>query len=96
MDIFGRKNILIIGQVISAVSIGAIPLFKEVYPGYFICRVACAVGTIIAMIVPLIPDYVKMESLGLANAYLSIVSVAASVLSGTVIFHIAAKTSDEN
>ena len=58
MDLFGRKNILIIGQLVSAISIGAIPLFKNVYPGYFICRVACALGTIIAVNVPLLPDYV--------------------------------------
>ena len=95
IDIFGRKSILIIGQLVSALSIGAIPLFKEVYPWYFICRVSCGLGTIIAVNVPLLPDYVKKDSLGLANSYLAIVSVVTSVLSGTVIFKVAADTPDE-
>ena len=86
IDTFGRKSILIIGQLVSAASIGAIPLFKEVYPGYLICRLSCAVGTIIAFIIPLVPDYVKHESIGLASAYIAIVSAISSILSGTILY----------
>ena len=96
IDIFGRKSILIIGQFVSAMSIGAIPLFKDVYPGYFICRVSCALGTIIAINIPLLPDYVKKDSLGMAYAYLSIVSVTVSILSGTVILQVAAQIPDKD
>ena len=58
VDIFGRKGILILGELVTAISLGSIPLCDSVYPGFFLCRVSCALGTIVSINIPLLTDYV--------------------------------------
>ena len=95
MDTFGRKYPLLAGQFISAIFMALVPLFHEVYPGFFICRVMIGLGTCIAVNIPLLPDYVKKESVGLANGYTMVVMQISSIFSGTVIYQIAANITDQ-
>ena len=65
-DKFGRKIPIVIGFAVTAVAIGAIPLFKTLYPGYFVLRVLISLGTTIGLNAPLLPDYVDEGSIGIA------------------------------
>jgi len=51
-------------------AIGAIPLFTELYPYYFIIRVCISLGLIISMNAPFLPDYVSEEHMGRANGWI--------------------------
>ena len=65
-DKFGRKVPLVISFIVTGLAIGAIPLFKTLYPGYFILRVLISLGTTIGLNAPLLPDYVDKNSVGVA------------------------------
>ena len=69
LDTFGRKVPVIIGFLISGAAIGAIPFFSTLYPAYCILRTLISAGTVIGLNIPLLPDYVQLESMGLANSY---------------------------
>ena len=58
MDIFGRKYPITIGILVAGVFMYLIPHFKEVYPGFLICRIMIGISTILFVNVPLVPDYV--------------------------------------
>jgi len=58
MDIFGRKYPISIGMLVAGIFMFLIPFFKNIYPGFFICRAMISVGTIFTINVPLLPDYV--------------------------------------
>ena len=72
-----------------------VPAFHKVYPGFFICRVVIGVGTCVAVNIPLLPDYVHKDSIGLANGYSTIIMQISSIFSGYVIYQIAANISDQ-
>jgi len=63
-----------------SVAIGAIPLFTDLYPAYLILRICISLGLIVILNLPLMPDYVKREKLGLANGYMQIVISAARIV----------------
>ena len=90
-DAFGRKVPMIIGFLVLAAAIGAIPLFKSLYPAYCILRCLISLGMVIGMNVPLLPDYVHKNSLGLANGYLELVTTAAYIFSSTGLLQIGRK-----
>ena len=85
MDICGRKYPISIGVLVAGVFILLIPLFKTVYPGFFICRAFISLGTILLINVPLIPDYVQMNSIGLTSSISAVVVAVNNFFAGTVI-----------
>lgn len=54
-------------------AIALVPLFRAVYPSFFILRVAISLGVSISLNVPLLPDYVHKDSIGLANSYIELI-----------------------
>ena len=96
IDTLGRKIPLIFGQVEAAVAIAAIPLFKQVYPWFFICRCLISLGTVIAVNMPFLPDYVDKGSIGLANSYGQVIMSSALIFSSTGLYQISAQISDAN
>ena len=64
IDTIGRKVAVIFGITIMGVSVGLIPFFTELYPGFFLVRVLMSVGSIICLNIPLLPDYVHKDSIG--------------------------------
>ena len=79
LDIFGRKAPLVVGQLVVGVAIAAVPLFKTVYPSFFILRVAISLGVSISLNVPLLPDYIHKDSIGLANSYIELIICMAQI-----------------
>ena len=69
IDMFGRKVPLVIGFGITGLAMGCIPLFKSLYPGYLMLRILIGMGSSIGANIPLIPDYVHIDFVGLANSY---------------------------
>jgi hypothetical protein len=59
-----------------AVGIGAIPMFREVYPWFFTFRTMGVVGGSLALNIPFMPDYVEKNSIGKASSILQIVTLA--------------------
>lgn len=71
-DTFGRKIPIGIGFIVSGVCINMMPFFNEVYEQFLPLRIFATLGCIPGVNSPLIPDYIKSNSLGLANAYVNI------------------------
>ena len=44
-DLVGRKLPISIGMFVAGIGISAIPMFSEIYPGFFICRASIHLGT---------------------------------------------------
>ncbi len=59
LDIFGRKIPTVLGMLISGVCICLIPFGRSVYPDLCILRLTIAIGVLVAMNSPLLPDYIK-------------------------------------
>ena len=57
-DTLGRKIPVLLGFLLTALAIGAIPLFKSIFPSYLILKICISLGTVIGMNVPFLPDYV--------------------------------------
>lgn len=89
MDICGRKYPITIGMFVAGVFLALIPFFKEVYPGFFICRAMISVGTILFVNVPLLADYVQYDSIGLAMSLSATIMAINSFLTGSVMLTIA-------
>ena len=85
LDTFGRKTPVIFGIFISAICLILIPLENTLYPGYLILRLIIGMGTIISVNAPFIPDYVSLESMGLASAYAGIISTLSGLFNGSVV-----------
>jgi MFS family permease len=94
IDTLGRKIPLIFGQIEAAIAIAAIPLFTQVYPWFFICRCLISLGTVIAVNMPFLPDYVDKGSIGLANSYGQVIMSSALIFSSTGLYQISAQISD--
>ena len=62
-DIIGRKPPVIIGSILAGIALILIPYFKVIWPWFFIIRSIIGCGTIIALNLPLLPDYVAPQSL---------------------------------
>ena len=69
LDVLGRKIPIIIGTMGMGLATAVVPLFHDVWPSFFLLRVVMSLGAIITLNIPLLPDYVQPESMGLANAY---------------------------
>jgi MFS family permease len=48
IDMFGRKVPLVIGFAVAGLSMGCIPLFTSLYPGYLVLRTLIGLGITIA------------------------------------------------
>ena len=59
IDTFGRKIPTVVGFVIAGLAIIAIPHFHDIYPTFLILRTLIVAGTIVALNLPLLPDYVS-------------------------------------
>lgn len=88
IDIVGRKYAVIIGIVVTGISIGMIPLFTELYPGFFIARVLMAVGTVVGLNIPLLADYVDKDSIGQAQSLIQVIITLSSIFSMSGLFAI--------
>jgi MFS family permease len=89
IDTFGRKIPVIIGFIVSGLSIAAIPYFSSLYPSYLILRTLISGGTVIGLNIPLLPDYVSPESMGLANAYVEVAICSAFIFASSGLYKIA-------
>jgi len=69
-DTFGRKVPIVVSFFMMGVAMASIPLFTKVYPWFLICRSLINFGVVIGGNIPLLPDYVSTESMGLASSYL--------------------------
>ena len=75
-------------------AIAAMPLFKSVYPSFFILRVAISLGVCISLNVPLLPDYVHKNSIGLANSYVEIIICISYIFGSAGLMTISANITD--
>jgi MFS family permease len=85
IDILGRKYPVVIGFFVASIFTGLIPLFTEVYPYFFICRVMTAIGTIFFLNVPILPDYVHIDYIGTSNGISAVTVAIASLFTGSVL-----------
>ena len=93
-DLYGRKIPLVTGMALIALSIGAIPLGKELYPWFLICRIMLGIGSAVGLNVPLLPDYVEKEYLGRAQGITQILVSCAFIFSSTGLMQIASFVED--
>ena len=68
-DSLGRKWPILLGLIFVAASTFTTPMFTTLYPWYCIMAILSAIGGVVLMETPLLPDYVKRESMGMANSY---------------------------
>ena len=61
----------------------AIPLGRTLYPTYCILRILISFSTVISLNVPLLPDYVQKDSIGLCGAYIEVVISFAFIFSSS-------------
>ena len=94
-DYFGRKIPLVVGFLMTGVAVGAIPLFRSLYPAFFLIRVMISCGTLTGLNAPLMPDYVEKESLGRAVGQVEVVINMAFIFASTGMLQIADHLSDE-
>ena len=80
-DTFGRKIPLVISFIVTGIAIGSIPLFKTLYPAYFVLRVLISLGTTIGLNAPLLPDYVDPGSIGIAYGQVEVLITLSYFLS---------------
>ena len=78
-DAVGRRIPLVAGLGLAAVSMALIPLFRHIYPSFFLCNLLGFAGAMFGLNVPLAPDYVEKSSLGLANLFVVLLSVAGNI-----------------
>lgn len=84
MDVFGRKMPTCIGIIIASTALIAIPYGTQPYVTFLILRTLVSVGLTPSTNIPLMPDYVYPESLGLAGAYTSCIATIGLLLGTTV------------
>lgn len=85
-DTFGRKVPIVLGFLLVALSIALIPMCRSLFPAFLILRTCISLGTVIGMNVPLLPDYVQKESMGLANGYIEVVICSAFIFASTGLY----------
>ena len=57
---------LVTAYIVVGISFIMIPVFKNLYPEFLILRALIGFGTMVGMNMPLTPDYVQRNSMGLA------------------------------
>lgn len=68
LDTFGRRMPTVVSQLVLGVVVILIPCFKSLFPAFAILRIFLGMSSVIVLDVPLLPDYVQVESMGLAQA----------------------------
>ena len=69
-DTLGRKVASLLGLFVSALTMAAVPMFREIFPWFAILMCIMYAGWIIAAFAPFAPDYIQKGSLGLVNGML--------------------------
>ena len=95
-DTLGRKIPLFIGILVQAIVTAAIPLGTTLYPTFCILRILISVSTVVSLNVPLLPDYVQKEYIGLAGAYIEVVVCLAFIFSSSGLMSITNLIDDEH
>lgn len=72
IDAFGRKIPILVAWLATAIALFLMPMFNTLWPGYFLCRLFMSLGCVLCMNMPLLPDYVAPESMGLAQSVIQI------------------------
>ena len=67
----------------------AIPLGTALFPTYCVLRILISLSIVVSTNVPLLPDYVQKEHIGLAGAYIEIVVCFAYIFSSSGLLYIA-------
>ena len=88
IDTFGRKTPVVMSLIISGACFIAIPMCKVLYPDFLILRCLIGMGAVVIMNIPLVPDYVQKESMGLANAYSQFMITCGFLFSSTGLYSI--------
>ena len=63
----------------------ALPMFRKVYPDYFLLFIGNNIGTEVTLNAPLIPDYFDAKSVGLASAYLVICNTLGNIVGSSLV-----------
>ena len=87
-DTLGRKFLLMGGVGLAGLCIGLIPLFDNLYPSFFLCNLFAYAGAMFGLNVPLAPDYIEKSSIGLANLFVVILSVAGNICGSSLLLAI--------
>ncbi|TNV73136.1 hypothetical protein FGO68_gene10211 [Halteria grandinella] len=87
-DTVGRKVPTVIGLTCVGLSIIALPYLSPSITAFICMRVIMSLGIIPGVNTPLMPDYVQAKSLGLANAYQSVVAASAVIFGSTVLIQV--------
>lgn len=95
-DTLGRRIPLFLGILVQGIVTGAIPLGRSLFPSYCIIRIMISVSTVISLNVPLLPDYVQKEYIGLCGAYLQIVISVSFIFSSSGLLSIANMIDESN
>ena len=59
VDTIGRKAIIIVCMITTAVSLACVPLFSSIYPSFLILRTLVGCGSVTIGNIPLVPDYIQ-------------------------------------
>lgn len=95
-DTLGRRIPLFIGVLMQGIVTAAIPLGRTLFPTFCILRILISFSVVISVNVPLLPDYVQKDYIGLCSAYLEIVISFANVFSSSGLMSIVNLINDEN
>lgn len=88
VDTFGRKIPLLTGWLVAGIGFALVPMFKSLYPSFLIVRMLIYCGLIVGANIPLLPDYIQKESMGLATSIGQTVATAAYLFSGSGLYTI--------
>lgn len=83
MEKYGRKKFVVCGLFVVAAMMIMMTRFSVVFPTLAILYCLLSSGLTPALIAPILVDYVKPESLGLATSISSVVALAGSISATT-------------
>lgn len=86
LDTLGRRLPTVVSQFLLGIVIVLIPCFTSLFPAYAILRVFLGMTSVIVLDVPLLPDYVQVESMGLAQAITQIVVSLSFMFAGSGLY----------
>ena len=68
LELFGRRNTIFAGFIISSLFVALTPFFKTIYPGIFFARLVTILGLSASLSSPFVADYIKKRTRGTASA----------------------------
>ena len=95
VDAFGRKIPIVLCFLVTGACFIAVPMCRSLYPSYLIIRCLISMGTMVFINIPLVPDYVQKESMGLATAYSQFTITCAFLFSSTGLYSIDRSINDQ-